>query len=277
MSLDASIWAWSRRVSKSTSKLVLLALADRAGADHTSFPTVETLSNDTELNRKTIISAIQHLQELGLIKDTGLRKGATRKVVVYELIGVACRHKNTETVPKSEPLKGAKKITKKQSQKRNHSKSGIVPFLDGNSPENGTLNSPENGTQNLSVNQSRNSNKNIYTKNPGKTELDYTVWPSMPSDQTMRDWVAMRRRFKADVSQTVINAFAVEFRKAETFGFSVDECLSEAVTRNWRGFKVEWLMNAGVQPRQRATKQSAATLGFTASDYNNGINPDGSF
>jgi hypothetical protein len=110
-----------------------------------------------------------------------------------------------------------------------------------------------------------------------KTDLDYSVWPSAPDQQILDDWIAMRKRHKADVSQTVINAFAVEFRKAASFGFTVGDCLSESITRNWRGFKAEWLTNAGVQPRGGTTKQSAATLGFTSNDYNNGINPDGSF
>jgi hypothetical protein len=78
-----------------------------------------------------------------------------------------------------------------------------------------------------------------------KVELDYSVWPEMPNEQTLTDWLAMRKRIKADVSQTVINTFAKELHKAKTFGISVDECLSECVTRKWQGFKFDWLQNSG--------------------------------
>ena len=60
----------------------------------------------------------------------------------------------------------------------------------------------------------------------------------------------MRKRLKANVSQTVINRFASELKKAVQFGYSVDFCLQECVTRNWRGFEVQWLLNSGVSHAQ---------------------------
>lgn len=79
---------------------------------------------------------------------------------------------------------------------------------------------------------------------PNKTQLDYSCWPSQPSDQVMVDWLAMRKRLKANVSQTVINRFASELRKAANYGYTVDQCLAECVTRNWRGFEVQWMLNS---------------------------------
>lgn len=90
------------------------------------------------------------------------------------------------------------------------------------------------------------------------SKLDYSSWPTMPSEQIMQDWLAMRKRLKANVSQTVINRFASELRKAATYGYTVDQCLAECVTRNWRGFEVQWILNSkqptgghnGNQPKQ---------------------------
>lgn len=79
-------------------------------------------------------------------------------------------------------------------------------------------------------------------------ELDYSGWPSMPSDQVMQDWLAMRKAIKASVSQTVINTFGAELSLAVQHGFTVDQCLSQCITRNWRGFKFDWIQNAGVRP-----------------------------
>lgn len=78
-------------------------------------------------------------------------------------------------------------------------------------------------------------------------QLDYSCWPDQPSDQVLTDWLAMRKRLKANVSQTVINRFATELVKARTYGYSVDQCLTECVTRNWRGFEVQWLLNSKQQ------------------------------
>lgn len=95
---------------------------------------------------------------------------------------------------------------------------------------------------------------------PKKIELDYSSWPEQPSQQVMTDWLAMRKRLKANVSQTVINRFATELHKARTFGYTVDQCLAECVTRNWRGFEVAWMQNskqpAGQQYKTAAEKEA---------------------
>ncbi|MCF9034685.1 helix-turn-helix domain-containing protein, partial [Acinetobacter nectaris] len=95
MSLDATLWAWKCRIpksgkgcTKSSKKLVLLSLADRAGEDHTCWPSIARLELDTELDRKTIVRILAELQEDGLIKDTFERKGSSRKVKVFRLMGV---------------------------------------------------------------------------------------------------------------------------------------------------------------------------------------------
>lgn len=102
---------------------------------------------------------------------------------------------------------------------------------------------------------------------PKKIELDYSQWPAMPTDQTMTDWLAMRKRLKAPVSQTVINRFAGELRKAQTFGYTVDQCLAECVTRGWRGFEVQWMQNskqpAGQQQYKTAAEKEAERNAYT--------------
>ena len=76
-----------------------------------------------------------------------------------------------------------------------------------------------------------------------KNQLNYSCWPQLPGDQTLSDWLDMRKRLKANVSQTVINRYSVELAKAVSMGYTVDFCLQECVTRNWRGFECQWLLN----------------------------------
>ena len=54
MSIDALKWAWTAPVDSASERLVLLSLADRAGEEHTAWPSIARLENDTKLNRKTV-------------------------------------------------------------------------------------------------------------------------------------------------------------------------------------------------------------------------------
>ena len=132
MSNDALDWAWRQRTGSSTRKAVLVSMADRAGERHHAYPSLERLEFDTELNRKTIIKALDRLEADGFIRDTGKRIGRTGNVKVYKLLGVVGRDEEVL----------------KESQNRNGSKSGTVPELDENGPNSGTPKGSNFGTQN---------------------------------------------------------------------------------------------------------------------------------
>lgn len=91
-----------------------------------------------------------------------------------------------------------------------------------------------------------------------RQQLDYSCWPSMPEPQTLADWIAMRKRLKADVSQTVINQFGKELHLANAAGYSVDRCIAECVTSKWQGFKFSWITNreASNGPHQQNARRS---------------------
>lgn len=147
MSTDATRWAWTAPVETSTQRLVLLSLADRAGEQHTAWPSIERLSKDTALNEKTVQKVILELIGLGLVIDTGDRMGPTKRVRVLKLIGVMGRYDSP-----SQQNQHAK-----QPQKRNDSKKGNVPNIGIlNDPKNGILNDPNFGVQNLTMNLTMN-------------------------------------------------------------------------------------------------------------------------
>ncbi|MCV6604623.1 MAG: helix-turn-helix domain-containing protein [Porticoccaceae bacterium] len=129
MSLDASTWAWSAAVENAQQRLLLLALADRAGEEHTAYPSHERLEQDTCLNLKTIGKHLKRLQELGFIRDTGRRTGPTGRVKIYRLIGVQGREQNRDvsrkkqangTPPKTESYQkwNDTEFTEQSTQKR---------------------------------------------------------------------------------------------------------------------------------------------------------------
>ena len=161
MSLDATIWAWKVRQKqkrggslKPLKKLVLLSLADRVSEDHCAYPSIARLVEDTEMDRKTVLKIIDELIEDGLIVDTGERKGRTKQVKVYQLLGV----KGRETIPTTVLLNT-------EDNDLNSPNSGTVPTTEQfqQFPERVPtipLNSPNVGTRNLSKNLSLES-KNI--------------------------------------------------------------------------------------------------------------------
>jgi len=108
-------------------------MADRADEYNLCYPSIERLVVDTSLNKKTVQAGLISLIALGLISDTGERKGATRRVRVFSL-----------NIPKNGNV----------PEKGNIPKNGKL-----NDPKNGKLNDPKNGMQNLSVNQSYNQEK----------------------------------------------------------------------------------------------------------------------
>jgi len=115
--------------------------------------------------------------------------------------------------------------------------------LSGNPNEpTGLSGNPKNPTEpNNNNNSNSNSNINKKRKKEERGALDFSCWPSMPSDQTMTDWLSMRRTMKAKVTQTVINRFATKLKAAHLAGYTVDDCLGECVARGWKGFDVSWI------------------------------------
>lgn len=122
VSIDATRWAWTAPVSNSSQRLVLLSLADRAGEEHTAWPSIERLAKDTVLDKKTVQKVILELINLGLVEDTGERTGPTRRVRVLKLNGVKGREEYTQIQNDSNTPKNG---NIKQSQKRNDSKNGM--------------------------------------------------------------------------------------------------------------------------------------------------------
>ncbi|ENC2041611.1 DNA-binding protein, partial [Escherichia coli] len=132
------------------------------GADLCAYPSVSALAEVTELNKKTVQDSLRHLMEIGLIVDTGERKGRTKQIVVYRLIGVE------ESVAEPE-----------YTQKRVSLKVGKIGAVNKNSTENGYVSaqkSPKNGTLCCMENNQRHPNF------PSKTPKNGSRNPKEPKD-----------------------------------------------------------------------------------------------
>ncbi|ELM3728177.1 conserved phage C-terminal domain-containing protein, partial [Edwardsiella piscicida] len=140
MSIDAMRWAKPIKTGRSSSKAVLTWLADMCGADLCAYPSIAALADATELDVKTVQSSLKRLVELGLIEDTGERRGATRQVIVYRLVGVSESYEDSKHTQKRESLKAPKNGTVKKTKtpkNGNVTENGCVQ--DGKEPENGSV------------------------------------------------------------------------------------------------------------------------------------------
>lgn len=126
MSLDAMRWAKKVKTGRSSAKSVLTWLADMCGADHCAFPSITALAEATELDKKTVQSSLQHLVALGMIADTGERRGRTKQVIVYKLIGVDESIADVEHTQKREHYRKRDRL-KQAPAEVNTPKTGTLP------------------------------------------------------------------------------------------------------------------------------------------------------
>ncbi|EMH2907940.1 helix-turn-helix domain-containing protein [Escherichia coli] len=169
MSRHATDWAWETDPGSSSLKLILLSMADRADEYNLCYPSIERLVKDTCLNKKTVQAGLISLMKMGLISDTGERKGATKRVRVFSL-----------NITKNGNIKGNREGGN-EHENGNVTENGNIPkngMLNDpkngmlNDPKNGMLNDPKNGIQNQSYNQSFNQERESRTKNGDSVHHD---------------------------------------------------------------------------------------------------------
>ncbi|EKE4244049.1 helix-turn-helix domain-containing protein [Escherichia coli] len=153
MSRHATDWAWETDPGSSSLKLILLSMADRADEYNLCYPSIERLVKDTCLNKKTVQAGLISLMKMGLISDTGERKGATKRVRVFSLNTTKNGNIKGNWEGGNEPENG------NVPENGNIPKNGML-----NDPKNGMLNDPKNGIQNQSFNQSFNQERESRTK-----------------------------------------------------------------------------------------------------------------
>lgn len=218
MSVDATRWAWSADVSSSTKKLILLSLADRAGEDHTCFPSVMRMVRDTKLNRKTVLTAISDLIDDGLVLDTGERKG--NGVRVLKLVGVLGRE--SEDYPR----------------KTTSPKIGTGTEIGtGTGTEIGTGTGTVFGTQNLKGNLKRNLTNNSHPI------MEKALNENGADSQLISEWIAIRTKGKMTDSERSVNMF---LKQVENSGHNINTVLNICVIKNWKGFEVGYLRNIDI-------------------------------
>lgn len=216
MSVDATRWAWGVDVNSSTKRLVLLSLADRAGEEHTCYPSAKRVMKDTCLDRKTILKAITDMISDGLIFDTGERKG--NGVRVLKLIGVNARESESHPKKVTDPKIGTS--------------TEIGTTTD---PKNGITTDPKIGTQNLKGNLKKNLTE---TTCMGKALKEKNADPKLTED-----WLIIRKKKKAADSDRAVSMF---FTQVENSGVELNTILNACVIKEWKGFECSYLKSINI-------------------------------
>ena len=74
MSKKAMTWVWKNGPKNRMDLLVLLSLADRANSEMKAWPTRRTIAKDCRMSRRSVVRALERLEEQGYIKSKQRRK-----------------------------------------------------------------------------------------------------------------------------------------------------------------------------------------------------------
>lgn len=232
MSVEATLATWklTKEQVTSTEKLFLLSCANRAGENHECWPGIQRLSNDTGLDRKTLIKVRQSVIDKSLMVFTGETKGRTNNIPVMRLTYV----NQLEEILNSTEFGIIPKLHENRSQ------NGTVQ--QDNSPKNGTHNSPKNGTENLKEESKRNTKKKIlkekvcvlpeveilaYNENEqvvDKQESDYFHNQQNSKNNNQQNLVRKGNKEKSDYCETQSINKTVSKKQSQ---FGIDEILND--------------------------------------------------
>lgn len=115
----------------------------------------------------------------------------------------------------------------------------------------GEANSPPNATPIATNNQEPTTNNH----KPKKEKATSVACPLDVSPRIWEDWLALRKKKSAPVTQTVIEGAKAE---ADKLGWSLEKFLIEWCTRGSQGLKAEW-----IQPKQSFAQQAADIIRTT--------------
>lgn len=211
-----------------TAKAVLVSLADNAKDTGECWPSISKISERTCFGRTAVIDAVAWLESAGAL--TADRSNG--------------RHTSYMVTPENyaEPARETNRSGKQTGP------SGVLQPVRLADDQSGRRTAP---VREADTNHKEPSLKATGRSNPKTTRetaaLDYSGWPSLPSDSILAEWLAVRKRKKAVPTQGVIDRMGAKLLEAGKLGYTVDECLTKAVDRNWQGFEPSWL-----EPKSRA-------------------------
>ena len=184
MSYDAERWARSQKVGNASAKFVLIELASALNRnDSECYPSIDTLEEVTELNRKTVIASTKLLEEKGFIKKRRtFENGKQRIYYSFPMFNPS------EWALKQSSKNGTLESTENGTLLDQSTKSGTFQ-----STENGTTESTKNGTLESTVfgpvtrNKNKEKEQGIEQGNRTRNSLPaQALWETDHFDNTVK-------------------------------------------------------------------------------------------
>jgi hypothetical protein len=218
-----------------TPKAVLMSLADNANDHGVCWPSVSTISMRTCFGRTAVIDAIAWLEAQGLL----IADRAAGRSTKYQIVPAA------DLFPREKPVRLA-------DQSASRTSSAGVP--------------DQSASRTTPVRQADPNRKEPSgTVKKKEQSLDFASWPSEPSPQVLADWLDLRKRKRAPVTDTAMRGMGAQLHRALALGYDVDAALTECVLRGWQGLNADWLQptnrtRAGPAPQPGKQMQGLMAL-----------------
>lgn len=103
-----------------------------------------------------------------------------------------------------------------------------------------------------------------------RAKLDFSTWPTKPSDTHIDGWLALRKRKRAPVTEVVMLAMGKALHEAKSIGWTVDDVLEECCSRGWQGFRASWLEPRNEKPQPVRAGAGNASPPHGRADYARG-------
>jgi len=206
---------WDLQMSPAQ-KAVLISLADNANDSGHCWPSVSLIAQRTCLSVRAVHNAIKWLESSGILSADRSNGRHTKYVISVENYDkprheVHRRSKCTGAADADTPAPDAG-----------------VPLHEVPIP----LHQVHTNHHEPPLEPSKNQNK------PGGFDPANYLQALGVANTTITDWLAHRKKKKANPSQTAIDEIA---RQAAKAGMSVDDALRESCASGWTGFKAEWV------------------------------------
>lgn len=260
----------TQQVGKSSTKFLLVALADcvNADTDVVCWPSCRHLSEVTGQDVKTVEAGLRRLREMGAITDTGDRRGVTGQVIVYRLnttvFGVVkAKAKTPEFPPNTPEIGGVGEMAK-------------TPVFPGNTPVFPVKDPQISHETPPKTGDGTSKEPVIEPVRKEKTATCVARISDVPPS-LFADFMAVRKTKKAGtLTATAVAGLEREARKA---GLSNAEAVTYCCEANWQSFNANWYATReGAAPQRNPAKpRSTQHSGFQNLDYTAGVNADGTF
>jgi hypothetical protein len=243
VSFDAIRWALAQDAGKSSTKFVLVAMAEHVNAESQEWvcwPSYRALSEVTLQDIKTVEAAVYRLKELGFIVDTGERKGGTGKVIVYRLNNP----ENGGVTPGLQP--GSANGTRPQNTTEN----GVItgngnppkfppnpPKFPPNPPKFPEISPQISGETTPKTGDGSSKGSRKGSRKEPAVGVRISAIEGVP-DSLLADWLAVRKDKKAGtLTETAVKGLLREAAKA---GITPEEAVRFCCEANWVGFNAGW-------------------------------------